>query len=151
VSELAAVVPFGLLPADDPRMRALAQGLLWNNVAGDEANMLTRWAPDPSRATGGIPVPSGSQGAAPSSLAPLWMARYLIRLGRETGEGRHWNRALALVDTILSRLGPLGLILCPEPRGGEDVSSRAATAPGVWGLHAMLIETLLDIGGLDYD
>src|SRR5262249_32170553 len=97
VSELAAVVPFGLLPADDPRMRALAQGLLRNNVAGDEANMLTPWAPDPSRPPGGIPVPSGSQGAGPSSLATLWMARYLIRLGRETGEGRHWNRALALV------------------------------------------------------
>ena len=78
------------------------------------------------------------------------MARYLIRLGRETGEGRHANRALAMLDDILGRLGPLGLALRRQSAATARAGSRRAV-PGVWGLHAMLIETMLDLAGLDYD
>ncbi len=80
------------------------------------------------------------------------MARYLIQLGRETGQGRHWNRALAMLDAILGRLLPLGLAHAPVVRArATHRDSTSTAAAGVWGLHAMLIETMLDLAGLDYD
>jgi hypothetical protein len=79
------------------------------------------------------------------------MARYLIQLGRETGDGRHWARALAMLDALIARLGPLGLVLRPDPRTTDDPVQRQTISAGSWGLHAMLIETLLDFAGLDYD
>ena len=79
------------------------------------------------------------------------MVRYLIQLGRETGQARHWNRAIAMIEAILSRMSPLGLVLRPTGRGPE--SARVVANPGgnAWRLHAMLINTMLDLGGLEYD
>ena len=79
------------------------------------------------------------------------MVRYLIQLGRETGQGRHWNRAIAMIEAILGRLSPLGLVLRPTGRGPE--SARVVANPGgnAWRLHAMLIDTMLDLAGLEYD
>ena len=78
------------------------------------------------------------------------MARYLIRLGNETGHGRHWNRALAMVDAILGRLFPLGLMIRPSLRLNDAPRIPHGLAGGAWGLHAMLADTLLDFAGLDY-
>ena len=86
-----------------------------------------------------------------SSLATLWMVRFLIQLGRETGQARHWSRASRMLEGIFGRLSQLGLSLRSAVRGME--SARQVTNPGgtAWRLHAMLIDTILDLAGLDYD
>jgi GH15 family glucan-1,4-alpha-glucosidase len=150
VSLLGPVVPFGLLPASHPHMQATAEAILKHNVAEGAPSTLVRWASDPAHADA-RPSPGEAHEHDPSSLATLWMARYLVQLGRETGEGNVWSRALAFLDDILVRLCPLGLALRPGGRRGDDGSPRPTPVPGVWGLHAMLIETLLDLAGLDYD
>ncbi len=149
ISLLGPVVPFGLMPAGDPRMRRSAEAILRYNAAGGDPNALTCWSPDPARRDT-RDAPSEAHQHDASSLATLWMARYLIVLGRETGEGRHWNRALAMLDDILGRLGPLGLSL-KSPVGRDGPPDGLRPAPGVWGLHAMLADTMLDLAGLDYD
>ena len=58
---------------------------------------------------------------------------------------------LAMVDGVLGRLFPLGLLLRSAIRGNEAPRYAVGSASGVWGLHAMLAETLLDFAGLDYD
>ncbi len=149
ISLLGPVVPFGLISAADARMRRTAEAILkFNSVSGDP-NSLTNWSADPSRRDV-RDAPSESHEHDASSLATLWMARYLIALGRETGEGRHVNRALAMLDDVLGHLGPLGLSLkAQSDRDGPSDSLRPA--PGVWGLHAMLMDTMLDFAGLDFD
>ena len=80
------------------------------------------------------------------------MARYLIRLGRETGQGRHWTAALAMLDShprpALSARPDRSALGGPRnrigPPGREPWRNRL-------GLHAMLIDTMLDFAGLDYD
>ena len=149
ISLLGPSVPFDLLPANDPRVRRSAEAILRNNAVAGDPNALTRWSDDPRRldARDG---PGESHQHDASSLASLWMARYLLALGRETGEGRHANRALGMLDDVIGRLGPLGLsIRGPADRGDVPLDSLRPT-PGVWGLHAMLIDTLLDLAGLDY-
>jgi hypothetical protein len=79
------------------------------------------------------------------------MVRYLIQLGRESGQGRHWARAIAMIDAIVGRLGPLGLVLRASARGSEPASIASSPGGTAWGLHAMLIGTMLDLAGLDYD
>ena len=150
VSLLGAAVPFGLLPASDPRLRNSAEAILRHCTLPNDPNTLSRWAFDPANPNpGNAPIQALRQEVSP--LATLWMARYLIQLGRETGEGYHWNRALALLDGVLDRLGPLGLALRLERKSDDELSPRPNLMPGVWGLHAMLTETLLDLAGLDYD
>ncbi len=147
ISLLGAVVPFGLLPASDPGMRKTAEAIFRNNAVTAETPLLARSAPDPAKRerkhVGELAQTEFS------SLATLWMARYLIQLGRETGEGRHWNLALSMLDGLLSRIGSLGLALRPLSKG-EARSSHVGPV-GVWGLHAMLAETLLDLAGMEYD
>ena len=89
---LGLAVPFGLLPASDPRLVRIAESILRLNIAlkGDP-NVLARTTFDPDQ--------TGRNGSASdqhevSSLATLWMVRFLIQLGRETGQGRHWTRAV---------------------------------------------------------
>ena len=65
-----------------------------HNVNPADPVGLTRWSPDPARPEDAARAPSESHRDRPSSLATLWMARYLIRLGRETGEARHWSQAV---------------------------------------------------------
>jgi hypothetical protein len=79
------------------------------------------------------------------------MVRFLIQLGKETGRGQHWTRALSMLEAILARLSQLGLSLRPSGRGSE--SARRVSNPGgtAWRLHAMIIETMLDLAGLEYD
>lgn len=149
VSLLGPVVPFGLLPANDARIVRLSEALLQSNAVPGDTNALTCWSAEPDRPEARL-APSESHQHDPSSLATLWMARYLIRLGRETGDGRHWTRAVLLLDDILAHLGPLGLALNLGDRRGLLGGPRRST-PGVWALHAMLIETMLDLAGLDYD
>jgi hypothetical protein len=150
VSLLGASIPFGLLPASDPRMRATADAILKFNVADGAPNVLTRWGMDPDQPDTRS-SPSESHQRDPSSLATLWMARYLIQLGRETGDGTAWTKALTFLDEILVRMCPLGLALLPSGRRVENGGYRPNPVPGAWGLHAMLMETLLDLAGLDYD
>ncbi|MEO6809375.1 MAG: glycosyl hydrolase [Isosphaeraceae bacterium] len=150
VSILAPVVPFGLLPATDPRVRRLAEAVLKHNLVGSDPNSLARWSSDPNRPGSSLSPGNGYRHDL-SSLATLWMVRYLLQLGRETGDGRHWARALAMLDALIARLGPLGLILRPDPRTTDDPDQRLTISAGAWGLHAMLIESLLDLAGLDYD
>ena len=56
-----------------------------------------------------------------------------------------------MIEAILGRLSPLGLVLRPTGRGPE--SARLVANPGgnAWRLHAMLIDTMLDLAGLEYD
>jgi glucoamylase len=149
VSLLGPAIPFGLLPAGDPRLRRCAEGLFRYNLYSGDSNLLTLWASDPSRpATDSSP--SENHKLDLSCLASLWMARYLIQLGRETGEGRHWNLSVAMLDGILARLGSLGLLVRASPRPGDMPRFNLGTASGVWELHANLIETMLDFAGLEY-
>ena len=150
VSMLGLVVPFDLLPASDPRARATAEAIFRQNAIAGDANFFARWSSG-SPADGGKGLPGEGHAHDLSSLATLWMARYLIKLGRETGEGRIWNLALAILDALLARLGPLGLSLRAAPRGGELGRPGLGATTGVWGLQSMLIETMLDLAGLDYD
>jgi hypothetical protein len=155
ISLLGPVVPFGLLPASDARVIRTAEAILRHNVINGDTNVLTRWSVDPSQVgpskSGRSLSPSDAHSHDASSLATLWMARYLIQLGRESGQGRHWSRALAMLDAILGRLFPLGLLLRQSLRTHDAPRFNAGAASGVWGLHAMLVETLLDFAGLDYD
>jgi glucoamylase len=149
VTMLGMCVPFGLLPASDPRSIRTAESILRANEAikGDP-NVLARsgYEPNPSGRNG-----SNSELQEVSSLATLWMVRFLIQLGRETGQAKHWSRALGMLEGIVSRLSQLGLVLRAPGRGIE--TARLVTNPGgsAWRLHAMLIDTLLDLAGLDYD
>jgi glucoamylase len=145
ISALCLAVPFGLLPASDPRLVRHAEALLEHNAVPADPNALRIWS-----AAHNESAPGEAQQYEASSLATLWMARYLIQLGKETGRREAWLRAIALIDDILARLGPLGLALDPSARR-PDGSERAMPTPGVWHLHAMLLETLLDVAGLDYD
>ena len=117
-----------------------AEAILRDNAVGGDPNLLTRWSHEPGRSGRESFAPSESHSQDVSSLATLWMARYLIQLGRETGQGRHWNRALAMLDGILGRLlparpGDCGPALARERRSAD---SSSGVASGVWGLHAML-------------
>ena len=152
ISMLGLVVPFELLPASDPRVVRSAEAILRSSVINGEPNALTRWSVEPGRQVRAHAAPSDLQVQDVSSLATLWMARYLIQLGRETGQARHWNRALAMLDTVISRLMPLGLSMRTAPRSNDQaVRFVSGTNSGVWGLHSMLIETILDFAGLDYE
>ena len=149
VNALALASPFGLLPANDPHLLKTAETILRAHtpLSGDP-NILARMSYPPSRRPR-----TGHVGEHPevSSLATFWMIRYLIELGRESGQGRHWSRALTMIDALLGRLGPLGLLLYGGGRSQEP--ARIATHPGgiAWGLHSMMIETMLDWAGLEYD
>ena len=150
ISMLGPVVPFRLLPASDPRVRSTAEAIFKLNAIAGDANFFARWSPESAGANRkGLPTESHAHDL--SSLATLWMARYLIQLGRETGEGRIWNLALSILDALLARLGPLGLTLRPAPRGSDLGRPGIGATSGVWGLQSMLIETMLDLAGLDYD
>jgi len=151
VSTLGLAVPFGLLPSSDPRVVRSAEAILQNGAISGDPNALSRWSIEPGSA--GRTVTAGELSAEDvSSLATLWMARYLVALGRETGQGRHWNRALTMLDGVLARLLPLGLSMRNAPRTA-DPSARLAsgTSSGAWALHAMLVDALLDFAGLDYE
>jgi hypothetical protein len=55
-----------------------------------------------------------------------------------------------MVDAILGRLFPLGLLIRPSLRLNDAPRVPHGLAGGAWGLHAMLADTLLDFAGLDY-
>ena len=150
VSMLGVIVPFGLLTAADPRSRSTAEEILRRNAIANDNNFFARWSSEPTRSprTG---LPTDNHAHDLSSLATLWVARYLIQLGRETGDGKVWNLALSILDALLARLGPLGLTLRATPRWGELGRPSVNAISGVWGLPSMLIETMLDLAGLDYD
>jgi glucoamylase len=149
INMLGLAVPFGLLPAADPLLVRTAEGILKANEAlkGDP-NVLARTSYEPSQSGWGG---SGGDQNEVSSVATLWMVRFLLQLGRETGKGVHWTRAIAMLDAILVRLSNLGLVLRTQGRGME--SARRVANPGGtgWRLHGMLIETMMDLAGLDYD
>ena len=57
-----------------------------------------------------------------------------------------------MLEAILGRLSHLGLVLRSSARGGEIGRSRPSNPGGTaWRLHSMLIDTMLDLAGLDYD
>ncbi len=91
ISLLGPVVPFGLLPASDPRAVRTAEAILRHNVVDGDPSVLARWAVDPSQ-SGRSPgarslAPSDAHSHDVSSLATLWMARYLIALGARPARG----------------------------------------------------------------
>lgn len=142
---LGLAVPFGLLPASDPRLVRIAESILrLNSTLQGDAYLLARVVYEPGQAT------LSSDHQEVSSLATLWMIRFLIQLGRETGQGRHWARALAMFEAVLGRMSQLGLSLRSSPR--SESSARTANPGGnAWRLHAMLVDALLDLAGLEYD
>ena len=143
---LGLAVPFGLLPASDPRLVRIAESILrLNSELKGDSHVLARTTYEPDRAA------SSSDQYEASSLATFWMVRFLIQLGRETGQGRHWTRALAMFDAVLGRLSHLGLVVRPSPRAGETANRAVYHGGTAWRLHSMLIETILDLAGLDYD
>jgi hypothetical protein len=81
-------------------------------------------------------------------LATLWVVRYLFQLGRETGEARHLTRAIEILDSLLDHMGPLGMLPMVTSRASDPLGRPAA---GVWGLHSMMIEAMLDLAGFDFD
>jgi hypothetical protein len=149
ISMLGPVIPLGLINASDPLMIRTSEAILRNNAVPGNSNLLTRWSLELGRQEHSF-GPGESQGQDVSSLATLWMARYLVRLGNETGHGRHWNRALLMLDAILGRLFPLGLMIRPTARLNDAPRNPQGLGGGAWSLHAMLADTLLDFAGLDY-
>ncbi len=87
ISMLAPAVPFGLIPASDPIMRATAELIHEQNTLGDDPGLLTRWSREGARGDDTIRASSNPIDRTPSCLASLWMARYLIQLGRENRRG----------------------------------------------------------------
>src|SRR5262249_30322939 len=127
---LGLAEPFGLLPASDARLVRIAESILRTNssLKGD-SQLLARTTYDPGRADwAGHPLEV-------SSIAALWTVQYLIQLGRETGQGRHWARALGMFEAILGRLSNLGLVLRSSSRGGETGGRAVNTGGTAWRLH----------------
>jgi glucoamylase len=149
IQMLGLAVPLGLLPAADSRLVRTAEHILRaNDALKGDPHLLARATFDSSER--GSNSQAGSQHEV-SSLASLWMVRYLIQLGRETGQPRHWSRAIAMVEAIAARLSQLGLVLLPPRRGPEPPRLPTASGGMAWRLHAMLIDTTLDLAGVDYD
>ncbi|MFI5455136.1 MAG: glycosyl hydrolase [Isosphaerales bacterium] len=149
INMLGLSVPFGLLPAADPRMSKTAEGILRaNDALKGDTNVLARTNYEPSQSSWSGP---SREYQDVSSLATLWMVRFLIQLGRETGHARYWTRALGMLEGILSRVSELGLVLLSTGRGPESARRVPNQTGTAWGLHAMLIDTMLDFAGLDYD
>ncbi len=149
INMLGLAAPLGLLPASDPRLLRIAESILRaNDALKGDSNVLARSSYEPSQSNRSA---SDSDQHDVSSLATLWMVRFLIQLGRETGQARHWSRALSMLEAIFGRLSQLGLSLRSAVRVME--SARQVTNPGgtAWRLHAMLIDTILDLAGVDYD
>jgi glucoamylase len=149
INMLGLAVPFGLLPAADPRLTRIAETILRaNDALKGDSTVLARTTYEP---TASSRTSSHSDQQDISSLATFWMVRYLIQLGRETGQARHWSRALVMLEGILGRLSQLGLTLRSPGRSME--SARQVSNPGGtgWRLHSMLIDTILDLAGMDYD
>jgi len=149
INVLGLSVPFGLLPAADPRMSKTAEGILRaNDALKGDPNVLVLATYEPSQSSWSGP---SSEYQDVSSLATLWMVRFLIELGRETGHARYWTRALGMLEGILSRVSQLGLVLQSAGRGPDFARRIPNQAGTAWRLHAMLIDTMLDFAGLDYD
>ena len=149
INMLGLSVPFALLPATDPRLLRIAESILRaNDATKGDSNVLARisYEPTETHRSG-----SHSDQHDVSSVATLWMVRFLIQLGRESGQARHWTRAISMLEGIFGRLSQLGLSLRAGGRGME--STRQGSNPGAtaWRLHAMLIDTVLDLAGFDYD
>ncbi len=143
---LGLSTPFGLLPASDHRLVRTAESILRANTGlKGESPLLARTTYDPDQ--------NGSSGdpLEVSSIATLWMIRYLLQLGRESGQGRHWTRAIGMFEAVLGRLSNLGLVLRSAPRSGESGGRILGSGGTAWRLHSMLIDTMLDLAGLDYD
>ncbi len=149
VSALTLSCPFGLLPAVDPLLVKTSEAIYRaNETRSADKNLLARTSyPSPSTPRKG----HLGEHHEISSLATFAMIRYLLQLGRESGQGRHWLRAVAMIDALLGRLGPLGLTLRAGGRIGEPVAIASSPGGTAWGIHAMLIETMLDLAGLGYD
>ena len=146
---LGLATPFGLLPAADERMRQTAEAIRDHCALNGNPNAMALWAADRVHPQLCI-SPGESHQHVASSLAALWMARYLIQLGKETGEVDCWTEAVALLDDVLSRLGPLGLSLNSSPSATHG-SEATQIIPRVCHLHVPLVEAMLDLAGLDFD
>jgi glucoamylase len=149
ITALSLAVPFGLLPASDPRLVRSAEAILRaHESARGDPNVLGRSAYEPA-GSGWSGASNGSHDV--SSQATFWMVRFLAELGRETGQARYWTSALALLDGIISRISQLGLSLRSPARGMESGRQSAEPGGAASNLHAKLIDTMLDLAGLDYD
>lgn len=149
VCMLGLAVPFRLLPASNDRLVKTAQAILRaNNKISGDPDVLARSTFDAEPA-GRTSLSNVQQEV--SSLGTLWMVRYLIQLGKETGQIRYWNRAITMMEAILTRMSHLGLALRPTGRGPESARMVANPGGNAWRLHAMLIHAMLDVGGLEYD
>jgi hypothetical protein len=148
MSMLGLTVPFGLLGAADSRIRRTARELLARNALRDDANAFAMWRPDPRVNDVGV-SPGEAYQHDSMSLATLWMARYLFELARETGEVEPLVRGLGLLDEVIARRGPLGLSVAAG-RSGVRRAEAVVTA-GVWELHAMQIDSILDLHGMEHD
>jgi hypothetical protein len=149
ITALSLVVPLGLLPASDPRLLRTAEAILRaHDAQRGDANVLCSTVYEPAGSTSSG---AGNDAHDVSSQATFWMVRFLAELGRETGQARHWNRALALFDGIVSRISHLGLSLRTFARGAEGGRQAAEPGGAAANLHSKLIDTMLDLAGLDYD
>lgn len=150
VAVLSLATPFGLLPASDPRLLKTAEAILEHNVFRGSTRALTAWANDPSQLEATL-APTDSHRDDMSCMATLWMARYLLQLGRETGDGSYWNQAVSYLDAMIERLSPLGNTVWAGKRTEDHSVVSARWLHGVWGVHGSLVETILDLAGLEHD
>ncbi|WP_148259878.1 glycosyl hydrolase [Isosphaera pallida] len=148
INLLSAHLPFGLLPPDDPRVVRSAEAILNFNRLPDDQLALVRWSHDPARSAdsalelGLIPEPELS------ALATLWMARYLLQRGRETGRVEDLRAGLDFLDALLSRLDDLGtrLRVSARPRSETERMEQGLLMFYVW-----LLDLHLDLAGLEID
>ena len=119
-----------------------------NEAERGDPNVLGRPAYEPAGSSWGSAL-HNSQDI--SSQATFWMVRYLTELGRETGQAVLGRGRLALFDGIVGRISHLGLSVRAYARGMEPGRQSTDTGGAASNLHAKLIDTMLDLAGLDYD
>ena len=149
VTMLGVSTPFGLIPASYQRMRQTVASLRVECILNGSPNALALWAADKSHPELCI-SPGESHQHVASSLASLWMARYLIQLGKESGEVESWTEAVGLIDEVITRLGTLGISFNFSPNSRQATHS-SHQIPRVCHLHVPMLEALMDLAGLDFD
>ncbi len=143
---LGLAVPFGLLPASDPRLVRIAESILRLN--SDAQGRSPPPGADDVRARAGRVVERSVRSVQPRDLLD----------GPLPDPARTRDRAGPALDTGAGhvRRGPRPAL---PPRAGRpsvaaagETANRAVYHGGTaWRLHSMLIETILDLAGLDYD
>ncbi len=157
ISQLGLAVPYEVLPANDARMLKLvdvingrqSSGGFTDNLVvqgGDDSGMLDRYQHNISGS------PDVYWGGGPWTLATAWYGEYFTRLQDFYGGKSLVTTNKAMLDKIISKLGPCGL---SSEQIAESVANQKypgfwlQTAwPNVWESHSTIADAMMMF--LDY-